>query len=223
MRTALWVLVTCASVLPAADVFSDFPLQVGNTWTYEHEDLSGDRVHPDVSSWTTVTTVRGSLAIPEGTIILRDTRLVEGRPNGGWIAGHGSFHYLLRQNCLYFLDQSEWDEASQALREDFRAELLSRGIAPDICFPLEAGKQWRGNADECRHWSVQGLGGGQLRFIPGSIEARDFHMVFPPMCSGDTGHMWFRNGTGITGEWYWHNGTYSELRVRLIKFQATAK
>jgi hypothetical protein len=66
MRTALWVLVTCASILPAADVFSDFPLQVGNEWTYEHEDLSGDRAHPDVSRWTTVTTVRVPSPFPRG-------------------------------------------------------------------------------------------------------------------------------------------------------------
>jgi hypothetical protein len=141
-------------------VFSVFPLRVRNQWTYEHEDRSGDPRHPDISRWTTVTTVRGYATIPEGTVILRDTKLVEGRPNGGWIGEHGSFHYLLRQDCIYFLDPQEWDESAQRLRDDFHGMLLRSEIAPDLCFSLQVGRHWRGKADHCSEWFVQGLGRG---------------------------------------------------------------
>ena len=218
-------MVACCSLLSAEDVFSVFPLQAGNQWTYEHENRGGDRAHPQISRWITVTTVRGHATVPEGTVILRDTKLVQGQPNGGWIGTHGSFHYLLRQNCIYFLDRQEWDESAKRLRDDFRDILLRGQIAPDLCFPLEAGMHWRGNADHCSEWFMQGVvrEGTAAAFVPDSVEAPDFHLFSPQACGGETGHRWFRSGTGITGEWFWHNGTYGELRVRLVKFQRGTK
>ena len=219
MRTALLALVVCCFPLTAADVIAVFPLQIGNRWTYEHEDWSGDRLHPTISRWTTVTTVRGLVAVPDGSIILRDTKVVNGQPNGGWIGEHGSFHYLLRGECLYFLNRPDWNEAAQKLTEPFRDLLVRGAVAPDLCFPLATGKHWSGNADHCAEWFVEGRGQGPAAFIPGSVEARDVHLFSPQMCGGEIGHRWFRTGEGITGEWTWHNGTFGELHVRLVKFE----
>jgi hypothetical protein len=40
------------------------------------------------------------------------------------------------------------------------------------------------------------------------------HLVY-----ADETHLWFKQGVGITGMWDWHDGTYNEYRVRLIRFQ----
>jgi hypothetical protein len=219
MRIAILALAACCFRLTAADVATVFPLQTGNRWTYEHEDRSGDRRHPVISRWITVTTVRGSVTIPEGKIILRDTKFVNGQSHGSWIGEHGSFHYLLRGECLYFLNPPEWDEDAKRLTPEFR-DLVVRGMAaPDLCFPLAPGKHWRGNADQCGEWFVEGRQQQPGAFVPFSVEARDVHLFSPQRCGGEIGHRWFRVGTGITGEWIWHNGTFGEIRVRLMKFE----
>ncbi len=212
-------LMACSFPLVAADVTTVFPLQIGNRWVYEHEDWSGDKRHPAISRWTTATTVRGFVTIAEGTVVLRETKFVNGQSNGSWIGEHGSFHYLLRGECLYFLDPPDWNEGEQKLTAGFRDSLVRGAVAPDLCFPLAPGKRWRGNADHCAEWFVADRGQEPAGFVPFSVEVRDIHLFSPQMCGGEIGHRWFRSGTGITGEWTWHNGTFGEMRVRLMKFE----
>jgi hypothetical protein len=70
--------VICALIfIPFAQVFAQdtvadwFPAAVGNQWEYEHEvrDSPGDAPH--VWRWQTVETITGTLAIPEGLVVLR--------------------------------------------------------------------------------------------------------------------------------------------------------
>ena len=64
-----------------------FPIHVGDRWIYEHttRDKNGEvRAHPDVHTWKTEETTTGSWTVPEGTLIGRKVRIIEGSPQKGW-------------------------------------------------------------------------------------------------------------------------------------------
>lgn len=87
-----------------------------------------------------------------------------------------------------------------------------RGEAsPALCFPLLVGKHWQGLTNSEFAWTVDGIG------------TRGFHMITRTAGSGGTEHLWFRKGVGITGRWYWHNGTYTENRSRLVDWHTVLK
>lgn len=118
----------------AADGVSEwYPLAIGDEWTYEHESRNGDARNPDVERWKTVETIRGFLERPEGMIVLREVRTLKMSPNRpGFVItpngavqplrrteNPGSANYLVRGDCIYFLEYGEWDESSQQLAPTF--------------------------------------------------------------------------------------------------------
>lgn len=209
----------CVWSLGAAQILAWYPLKPGNMWTYEHEVRDLDPKRPKITRWTTLESIGSLVSTPEGTVVKRDFKTLQGQPDGSWIATRGQFHYLLRQDCLYFLNWQDWVETAHQLSAAFQNYLRGRNVSPDLCFPLQIGKHWSAASSNEWAWNVAGLGCGQTAFCADSVSASDFHLVAPQASSGGTAHLWFRKEVGITGQWWSHNGTYSELRIRLVKFQ----
>jgi hypothetical protein len=164
-------------------------------------------------------TITGTLPIPEGTVILRRVDFPDGAQGDGWIASYGESHYLVRKNCVIFLDSQTWDEKERRLLPDFRSRLLAGNVEPQLCFPLTAGASF--GKDSPPGWipsRVVGRGRAQGA-AQISVSKNGFDIVVF-LDSGDKTHLWFEKGVGITGEWDWHNGTYFEYRVRLLQFHA---
>jgi hypothetical protein len=200
-----------------------FPMNVGNQWVYEHESRDSPESNPYVTRWQTVETITGALAIPEGMVVLRRVE-VRGDASRGWLQSvYGESNYLIRNDCLYFLNPQTWDEKEQTLRPEYRAQILAGNADPEFCFPLVVGKAF--GKDELPGWvpsRVVGMGrngtGQNGRFAPSSVSGNAFdvrvHLVY-----ADETHLWFEKGVGITGMWDWHNGTYGDYRVTLLQFQ----
>jgi hypothetical protein len=209
----------CAWSLGAAEILAWYPLNPGNVWIYEHEVRDLDPKHPRISRWVTHEAVERLVSIPEGTVVKRDVKTIQGQPDGSWIGNRGAFHYLLREDCIYFLNGQDWADTARQLRPDFQKYLLNRKVSPDLCFPIQPGKHWEAPDTSEWAWSVAGRGCGQTGFCPESVSASDFHLAASQASSDGEAHLWFRKDVGITGQWWSHNGTYGELRVRLVKFQ----
>ena len=221
MKAALsaWFLIASTQALAQGMASAWFPMEVGNQWLYEHESRDTPANNPHVTTWQTVETVTGTLAIPEGTVVLRRVE-VKGNPPGGWLPTvYGESNYLVRNDCLYFLTPHDsWNEQEQSLRPEYRTELLAGDVEPEFCFPLAVGKAFGKN--DSPGWipsRVVGMGRGH-RLAPDSVSEKAFDVVVH-LASADETHLWFEKGVGITGEWDWHNGTYEEYRVRLLRFQ----
>src|SRR5690349_16188631 len=144
----------CAWSLGAAEIPAWYPLNPGNMWTYQHEMRDLDAKHPRINRWVTLETVGGPLPIPEGTVVKRDVKTIQGRSDGSWIGNRGEFHYLLREGCVYFLNAQDWVDAAHQLRPDFQKYLSGRKVSPDLCFPLEPGKHWEAADTSEWAWSV---------------------------------------------------------------------
>lgn len=198
------------------DVFVWFPLKAGYSWTYQHESREVNPKHPRITQWTTTEKIRELVPIPEGTIVEREVKTISGQPDGSWIGNYGAFSYLIRGSCISFLASEYWDGSKKTLRDAFRTGMLAGKVSPTLCFPLSPGRRWHSSGAEWQ-WNVSGRGCTASAFCPESVSASDFHVIARHAGSGGTFHLWFRKGIGITGEWYWHSGTYSELRVRLIR------
>jgi hypothetical protein len=221
MKAALsaWFLIASTQALAQGMASAWFPMEVGNQWLYEHESRDTPANNPHVTTWQTVETVTGTLAIPEGTVVLRRVE-VKGNPPGGWLPTvYGESNYLVRNDCLYFLTPHDsWNEQDQGLRPEYRTELLAGDVEPEFCFPLAVGDAFGKNDSHGRIPSrVVGMGRGH-HFAPDSVSEKAFDVVVH-LASADETHLWFEKGVGITGEWDWHNGTYEEYRVRLLRFQ----
>jgi hypothetical protein len=192
----------------AQGVASDWlPMDVGNQWVYEHESRSSPESNPYVTRWQTVETITGTLAIPEGMVVLRNVQ-VKGDAPGGWLQTvYGESHHLIRNDCLYFLDpDNSWNEREQSLRPEYRAQILAGNAEPEFCFPLAVGKAF--GKDESPGWvpsHVVGMGRSG-RFAPPSVSQKAFDVVVHLVYADET-HLWFENGIGITGLWDFHNGT----------------
>ena len=197
----------CVPLL-AQDVSSSwYPVHAGNRWIYEHEYRYGSSRNPQVTRWQTVETISGTLAIPEGTVVLRDVK-VEGDIPGGWLQSvYGESHYLLRNDCLYFLNGPQfWNDQQRNLQPQYRAQLLAGDVEPEFCFPLELGKTF--GKDSPPGWVPSR--------VVGTGEAFD---VLVHLFYADETHLWFKKGTGITALSDRHNGTYGEYRIRLVRFE----
>ncbi len=212
----------CALIfIPFAQVFAQgtvadwFPAAVGNQWIYEHEVRDSPEDAPHIWRWQTVETITGTLTIPEGLVVLRHVD-VNGDTPGGWLQTvYRQSNYLLRNDCLYFLDNQIWNEQEQRLRPEFREQTLA---GPAFCFPLAVGKQY--GKDSPPGWipsRVVGMG-PRDGYTPESVSRDAFNVVLH-LFNADETHLWFEKGVGITGMWDWHNGTYDEYRVRLVRFQ----
>jgi hypothetical protein len=134
-----WFLLPCA--LFAQGAVSDwFPTAVGSRWIYEHEmrDASGTR------RWQTIETITGTLSIPEGLVLLRSVEVKGKSPGPAPLLGES--HYLIRNDCLYFLGDQLWNGADRQLRPEYRKQLLAGDAEPTFCFPLTVGKRYRKEA-----------------------------------------------------------------------------
>lgn len=194
-------------------------MEVGDKWTYEHEYREGSAKKPHVMRWQTAESVTGTLTIPEGTVVLREV-VVQGDRPGGWLdTVYGESNYLIRHDCLYFLNpQDSWDEQRHGLRPRYRARLLAGDVEPEFCFPLAVGKAF--GKDSFPGWipaRVVGTGASH-GLARDAVSERAFDVVVHIVLADET-HLWFEKGVGITGEWDWHNGTYEEYRVRLLRYR----
>jgi hypothetical protein len=224
--------VLCCAALAAAalsaqpDPLQWFPLHVGSRWVYDLESKSGDRQRPDVDRSTISVTIKRTVTIPEGLVVLRETTSRESQPKvralvispsgqprytevpahaGGYLVGRDSAPYLLHDNCIYLISGG-WDATNQSLSSEYR-EYLKRGSLPaDFCFPLEPGRVW-GNNDV--PWSVEPARAGVGAFLPARF-AEAIHIFSNHLGSGGWDDVWFQKGVGVVGEHYIHNGTYDE-------------
>jgi hypothetical protein len=128
----------------ARNAVSDwFPIHVGDQWIYEHEtrdDTGEGRAHLEIHRWKTEETIIGSWIIPEGTLVGRQVRVVEGSPHEGYRV-RSDPAYLIRGDCLYS-DEVDWEPSVRQLTLEFREHLSAGHVAPDFCFPLVVGKTW---------------------------------------------------------------------------------
>ena len=88
----------------AQNVLADwFSVHAGNRWIYEHEtrdDTGEGHAHLEIHRGKTEETIIGSWTIPEGTLVGRQVRVVEGSPHEGWRVNQ-SPAYLIRGDCFY--------------------------------------------------------------------------------------------------------------------------
>src|SRR5262249_136170 len=99
------------------------------------------------------------------------------------------------------------------LRQEFRAELAARQVAPDLCFPMAVGASWGPvpPPDEDFTWNVKSLNGD-----PFGVKGGETFHLSAYEGSGKTGDVWFLHGVGILQEVHEHHGTYFEIRSRLL-------
>jgi hypothetical protein len=220
MKTMLagCILAICTQAFAQSVTAEWFPMDVGNQWVYARESRGAPAKNPHVVRWQTVETITGLLAIPEGTVVLRRVE-VKGDPPGGWLQTvFGESNFLIRNDCLYFLNPQTWNERDRSLRPEYRAQLLAGDDEPEFCFPLSVGKTF--GKDALPGWMPSRVvgRGRNYAFAPASVSDKTFDVVMH-IASGDETHLWFEKGVGITGMWDWHHGTYDEYRVRLVRFR----
>jgi len=191
-----------------------FPAHPGDRWIYEfttRDDNGRGRAHLDVHSWKTEETTSGTWDIPEGLLVARQVRVIEGAPRAGWRVDPNPA-YLVRGDCLYAGFGVGWDPETHRLTEEFRKELLAGQIAPDFCFPLSPRKQW-GALDSRPDSKVKGAKGDTFHIT--NISS------YPG--SGMDVDVWFEKGVGIVREDEIHNGTIGEIHVRLVRFEPASQ
>jgi len=203
-----------------------FPIHVGDKWIYGHEtrDDNGRGIaHLEIHQWKTEETTIGPWPVPEGMLVARQVRIIEGSPPPDWVHPEQERGYLIRDNCLY-ADVS-WNPATRQVAPDF-LKGLGAYLSPDFCFPLVMHKTWGAphglpdwevsRPEEAKDWRVVG------------IEVRDkqetFHITsissYPG--SGMTVDIWFIKGVGIVREEEIHHGTIGEERTRLLRFESAS-
>jgi hypothetical protein len=187
------ILLLSAQVFAQGVVSDWLPMDVGNQWIYEHESRSSPRSNPYVTRWQTVETITGTLTVPEGMVVLRHVE-VNGNSPGGWLQSvYGESNYLIRNDCLYFLNPQTWDQQGQALRPEYWAQILAGNADPEFCFPLAVGKAF--GKDELPGWvpsRVVGMGRSG-RFTPDSVSAKAFDVLVHLVYADET-HLWFEKG-----------------------------
>jgi hypothetical protein len=212
-----------STVFAQKSVAEWFPAGSGNRWVYRHEtrdDTGEGRAHLDVHRWKTEETITGSWTVPEGTLVGRRIRLVDGSPPAGYRVDLDAA-YLIRGDCLYSTEVDS-DTLKHQLTPGFREELFAGHLAADFCFPLAVHKIWgaphfmnvRVVAED---WEVVGI---NFRDPAAPDKQNTFHVTsissYPG--SGMTVEIWFEKGVGIIREENIHHGTIEEDRTRLLHF-----
>jgi hypothetical protein len=188
-----------------------WPHQVGDSWTYEHEErdgANGGMAHPQVGRWREEQTIVGSSAIPEGMLIREQIRAVEPVPlevrqrMPGIQSVRESFD-LVHGNCVY-------EVRSPAEAPDWR------NTPPDFCFPLTKDATWGRlpNTSPAEEFVWRVIGVDADRF--GLTGATTFHFT-AHAGSGEQVNRWFEQGIGLLQEIWEHHGTYEESRLQLLK------
>lgn len=216
MRRSTLALLTLGLAVPACsgDALEWFPLQVGNRWIYEHSSKTGDPKNPKFANWTTIETVIEHRKLPEGIVAVIGVEQ-RGSSDGGWIAERDRTNYLIREDCVYAL-QEGWDTAKLDLTGEYRRQFEAGEAEPDFCFPLETGRQW-GNLRDWG-WRVEGI-------VPANRPgANVLAGTYGLRCAWSQGsyYVWFKRGTGIAAESFSHSGTYGEYRRVLKQFTPVA-
>ncbi len=138
------------------------------------------------------------MTYPHDTLILRK---VEYRPNT-------DANIVIRNNCMFFPGARYYDVSLSEINAD---------SLPDVCFPLRVGMTW-GDPKKGRDlWTVAGMG-KKRPDDPVSVTPDSWRLE-AHLASGDDNYVWFRKGIGIVAERTWHNGTYTDESVRLVRFE----
>jgi hypothetical protein len=243
VRFSLWLAAGFISggTISAQNTASDwFPIHVGDKWVYEHTSRinnGGGQAHPDVRTWRTEETTIGSWTIPEGTVVGRQVRVIEGSPPpdaalspSPTLTAAPSPAYLIRGDCLYGPEYGEagWNPSDHQLTPDFRKGLNVGWLAPDFCFPLVAHKRWGAphglpdwgvaRPEQAKDWEVVGMEAHD----PSAPDLHEtFHVAnissYPG--AGFTVDIWFEKGVGLVHEDDIHHGTIGEVRTRLLRYE----
>jgi hypothetical protein len=232
-RLYLTLILTSGEVCAQDTVANWFPVHVGDRWTYEYttRDEHGEgRAHLEIHTWKTEETIVGSWVVPEGTLVARQVRVIEGSPRGRVDPNPA---YLIRGDCLYAeYGETGWDPQTHQLTADFRKALDVGYVSPDFCFPLAVRKKWGAphglpdwgvtRPEEAKDWEVAGVKardpsapGGQKTFHVTSISG------YPG--AGITVDIRFTKGVGVIREEAIHHGTIGEERFRLLRFEPAAQ
>ncbi len=212
-----------SSALEINDVTPEWlPMHVGDRWTYEVEVRDGNGKNPETIKWTQQDRITVIEKLPEGLLVRRKVQVVAGAPPSYLAIGSES-NILVHHACLYFLNDSDsyghgygWDKSLQGLSADLRRELANGQALPDVCLPLHAGKTW-GDPNRGRDlWTVAGLG-KKKPDDPVSVTPSCWRLE-AHLSSGDDNDVWFQKGVGITAKRTFHNGTFYDYQVRLMRF-----
>jgi hypothetical protein len=211
------------SQVPDTSVGGALPLAVGNRWIYEEEIRQGNPRRPDVERWVQEETTVAVETLREGSLIRRKVRFLGKSAPPAWMRVPDESNILIRGACIYYLGAHHngwgygWDSARHELGEEFRQSLNSGDVLPDVCFPLHRGQTW-GDPNKGRDlWTVTGIGPKNAD-DPVSTVAHPWRLE-AHLTSGDDNYIWFKTGIGVTAERTFHNGTYDDLRIRLLRFE----
>jgi hypothetical protein len=219
-----------------------YPIQPGDTWTYQNESRDGGNAggiaNPAVERWKTEETIVSTTSVPEGALVTQQTKVLEHEMLNGWFAPNdhtkrvpSHSYFLVRQNCLYWLREivreepdNIWDalDLNHQIRSQYRDALRRGTIAPEFCFPMTVGMMWgkvpdTSPADE-DVWRVTAVNGDPFGVNGGTT----FHM-FAHEGSGEVADRWFEQGVGVLQEIREHHGTYDEDRRELLSTTLNGK
>jgi len=219
----------CATSHAQDAVLPWYPLEVGNSWTWQNEGLDGDRAHPSFERWTMEETIVSVAPDAElgGTLVTRRNRVLSDVTSPDFIAANNAArrvppesHLLIFRNCVYILDGQDVGSAKIApgyghTRATYHDELLRGTVQPDFCFPLTVGMTWgripsRG-LDPDLVWNVVSLNADPY----GPPNGTTFRLT-TRAGSGTFINRWFTKGIGVVQENGEHHGTYDEGRGRLL-------
>ena len=188
------------------------------------------RKHLEVHTWITEETVSGSWTVPEGTLVGRQVRVIEGSPG---LRVDPSPAYLIRGDCVYAsFGETSWGPSSHQLTADFRNGLAVGYVSPDFCFPLTLQKKWGAphglpdwsvtRPEEAKDWEVVG---SKTDDASAHAKGPAFRIVnissYPG--AGVTVDIWFEKGVGVVRLDQIHHGTVGEVRMQLVRFESAAK
>ena len=222
------------------DIKAWYPLEPGDTWTYQHESLEGDMANPDFERWITEESVVNVLPVQFGaTLVTKSIKVVSDFQSAGFFPGNDYqarrepylSHILIRQNCFYLLDGydaggadtiqvsdtedvSALDDANQ-IRPVYWEALLRGDVSADFCFPMANGMTW-GKVPSTSPaleyvWHVTGFNAD-----PFGPQGGDTYRLQSRPGGGEVIDRWFEKGVGVVQEDEEHHGTYDESRRLLL-------
>jgi hypothetical protein len=207
----------CAARLFAQDELRSWvPANPGDTWIYQSEfrdGTTGGIAHPKITRSRVEETVVRSTTVPEGTIVVRRLRTLNGKPSAGESRERA---WLIHGDCLYDLERGDWNAGHpDRLSADFSKALPWEGgeSVRVFCFPLSAGKTW--NRESGHEWRVADI---TDRDPSSPDRGKTFH-VSSYIGSGLTEDVWFEKFVGIIKETAVHEETYEETRDQLLLFE----
>ena len=226
------VLMFVSSGASAQDAVANwFPTHAGDKWTYEHttrDDRGEGPRRLEVHVWKTEETITGSWAVPEGTVVGRQVRVIEGSPRD---RVDPSPAYLIRGNCVYG-DYGIWNPDAHEVTAQFHKALNAGYVSPDFCFPLAVHKEWGAphglpdwgvtRPEDAKDWEVAGIKEHDPR-APGDRNMYHIKSISAYPGAGITVDIWFAKGVGLIRKDAVHHGTIGEERIRLIRFQSAGE